>query len=95
MRNRGDIVASILLILVGVAVSIESIRLKVRTFSLSEPGSYPLFVGLLLMGIALFCWHRAGGKAGILRQPMILLFSIGAYTALMNLMGYVLQSVLV
>ena len=52
MRNRRDIIASILLILFGMAVSIESIRLKVGTFSLPEPGFYPFFVGLSLMGIA-------------------------------------------
>ena len=106
MRNRKDIIASILLILVGMAVSIEAIRLKVGTFSQPEPGFYPFFVGLLLMGIAFVLlvqsWRgRAtaspqGDEAnGDLRRPMILLASMGVYTALMDPIGYVLPTILV
>ena len=106
MRNRRDIIASILLILFGMAVSIESIRLKVGTFLLPEPGFYPFFVGLLLMGIAFVllvqsCLGRGDASQqphdaiGDLRRPMILLSSMGVYTALMNPIGYVLPTVLV
>ena len=106
MRNRRDIIASILLILAGMAVSIESIRLKVGTFSAPEPGFYPFFVGLLLMGIAFVLLVQSCRDAatrpsspmmpcGDLRRPMILLSSMGVYTALMNPIGYVLPTVLV
>jgi len=91
--------------LVGMAVSIESIRLKVGTFSRPEPGFYPFFVGLLLMGIAFVLlvqsWLGRGDTSqqpqdaiGDLRRPMILLSSMGVYTALMNPIGYVLPTVL-
>jgi len=88
------------------AVSIESIRLKVGTFLLPEPGFYPFFVGLLLMGIAFVllvqsCLGRGDASQqphdaiGDLRRPMILLSSMGLYTAVMNPIGYVLPTVLV
>lgn len=105
-RNRRDIIASVLLILVGMAVSIESIRLKMGTFLLPEPGFYPFFVGLLLMGMAIVllvqsCLGRGDASQqpqntiGDLRRPAILLSSLGVYTALMNPLGYVLPTVLI
>jgi len=80
--------------------------LKVGTFLLPEPGFYPFFVGLLLMGIAFVllvqsCLGRGDASQqphdaiGDLRRPMILLSSMGLYTALMNPIGYVLPTVLV
>ena len=106
MRNRRDIIASILFILFGMAVSAESIRLKVGTFLLPEPGFYPFFVGLLLVGIAFVllvknCLGRGNASEqpqdaiGDLRRPMILLSSMGVYTALMNPVGFILPTVLV
>ena len=106
MRNRGDIIGSVLLILTGTAVVIESIRLKVGTFLLPEPGFYPFFVGLLLVGLA--CVLLVQGclghgdtsqqpheTIGDFHRPAILVAGMGIYTALMDPVGYVLPTVLI
>ena len=53
MWYRTDIIESLLLALVGVAVVIESIRLQVGTPLMPQPGFFPLIGGSLLIGLSL------------------------------------------
>ena len=62
MRNRTDIIGSVLLIFIGIGVVIESIRLKVGTPLMPQPGFFPFLGGLLLIGLV---HHPSGsGLAG-------------------------------
>ena len=103
MRNRTDIVGSVLLILIGAGVVIESIRLKLGTPLMPEPGFFPFIGGALLIGLALVLLVRSlrrraertrqpGGAIGNLRKPVILIVSLSLYTALIGPLGYVLPT---
>lgn len=106
MRSRRDIIASVLLILVGTGVIIESIRLKVGTPLMPQPGFFPLLGGAVLIGLALVLLVQSflgRGEAsrlpqeafGELRRPVILVVCLGLYTALMEPVGYVLPTFLI
>lgn len=103
MRDRRDIVASVLLILVGTGVIIESVRLKVGTPLMPQPGFFPLLGGFVLVGLALILLVQSllgRGEAsrqpqeafGELRRPAILVLCLGVYTILMEPVGYVLPT---
>ena len=105
MRNRTDIIGSVLLIIIGTGVVIESIRLKLGTPLMPQPGFFPFVGGSLLIGLALVLvqgWRqrdestRHPGKViGTWRRPVILVVGMGVYTALLESLGYVLPTVLI
>ena len=106
MRNRRDIVASILLILLGMGVIIESIRLKVGTPLMPQPGFFPLLGGLFLVGLSMVllvrAWLGSGDASqqpreafGELRRPMILVACLAVYAAVMEPVGYILPTVFI
>ena len=106
MWNRTDIIEAVLLVFVGIGVVIESIRLKVGTPLMPQPGFFPFIGGLLLVGLALIfltrSWLKRGQASprpreafGELRRPAILVVGLGIYTALLNPVGYVLPTVLI
>lgn len=103
MRNRRDIVASVLLILLGTGVSIESIRLKVGTPLMPQPGFFPLLGGIFLVGLSVVLFFRAWlglddearqaqESFGNLTRPAALVVSMGVYTALLEPVGYLLPT---
>ena len=104
MQNRIDIIASVLLILVGLGVVIESIRLKLGTPLMPQPGFFPFLGGSLLIGLSVVLLVRGllgrgepaqpSGKFGELRGPAILILSLCGYTAALKLLGYVLPTML-
>ncbi len=106
MWNRRDIVASILLILLGMGVIIESIRLKVGTPLMPQPGFFPLLGGLFLVGLSMVllvrAWRGSGDASqqpreafGELRRPMILVACLAVYAAVMEPVGYILPTVFI
>jgi putative tricarboxylic transport membrane protein len=104
MQNRGDIIGSVLLILIGIGVVVESIRLQVGTPLMPQPGFFPFLGGLLLIGLSIVLlvqsW-RGRDKAprqpreafGEWRRPLILVMSMGVYTAVLEWLGYVLPTI--
>ena len=106
MRNRADIIVSVLLIIIGAGVVIESIRLKLGTPLVPQPGFFPFIGGSLLIGLALVLLvqglrqrdesNRQPGKAviGTLRRPVILIVSLSVYTAVLGPFGYVLPTII-
>ncbi|MCK7504842.1 MAG: tripartite tricarboxylate transporter TctB family protein [Desulfobacterales bacterium] len=105
MWHRTDIIETVLLVFVGIGVVIESIRLKVGTPLMPQPGFFPLIAGLLLVGLALIFllqnWLQRGlapqqpqEAFGELRRPAILVASMSVYTALLMPVGYVLPTIL-
>jgi len=101
MGNRSDIIGSVLLILVGIGVVVESIRLKVGTPLMPQPGFFPFLGGLLLIGLSIVLlvqgWlGRSEQKQeafGELRRPVILIVSMSVYTAILDPVGYVLPTI--
>ena len=106
MWHRTDVIETVLLVFVGIGVVIESIRLKVGTPLMPQPGFFPLIAGLLLIFLALIFllqnWLERGKAPqqpreafGELRRPAILVVSMGVYTALLMPVGYVLPTVFI
>jgi putative tricarboxylic transport membrane protein len=105
MRNRGDIIGSIVLLHIGIGVVIGSIRLKLGTLLMPQPGFFPFLGGLLLIGLSLVLliqgWLNRGTEPrqprenfGEWRRPLILVVSLSLYTAVLEALGYVLPTIL-
>jgi putative tricarboxylic transport membrane protein len=105
MRNRTDIIGSVLLIFIGIAVVIESIRLKLGTPLMPQPGFFPFLGGSLLIGLSIVLlvqgWVRRDNPspqpreaAGGLRKPVVLIVSLSVYTAALSSLGYILPTII-
>ena len=106
MWSRTDIIESVLLILVGIGVVVESIRLQVGTPLMPQPGFFPLLGGLLLIGLSVTflvrTWLEHGQASrqpqeafGELRRPLILVLGMSLYTAVLEWLGYILPTVII
>jgi putative tricarboxylic transport membrane protein len=104
MQNRGDIIGSVVLILLGIGVVIESIRLHVGTPLMPQPGFFPFLGGLLLVGLSLVLLVQGWlGRDkvplhpqeafGEWRRPLILIVGMSVYTAVLEWLGYVLPTI--
>ena len=105
MRNRRDVVASVLLIAAGIGIIIESIHLKVGDPLAPQPGFFPFLAGAFLVGLSIVLFVQSYlGRGNALRQPLeafgtwhrpaILVVSMGVYTVLMEPVGYVLPTIM-
>jgi uncharacterized membrane protein YidH (DUF202 family) len=105
MRNRTDIIGSVLLIFIGIGVVIESIRLQLGTPLMPLPGFFPFLGGSLLIGLSIILlvqgWLRHNKStrqprkvAGGLRKPVILIVSLSVYTAVLSSLGYILPTII-
>jgi len=102
MRNQRDMIASVLLILVGIGVIVWSIRLQVGTLLRPLPGFFPCLVGVLVIVLSLILmvegW-RGRGKApqayGEWRGPSTLIVSLGVYVLILDPLGYVLATIFI
>lgn len=106
MWYRTDIIESILLTFIGIGVVVESIRLKVGTSLMPQPGFFPLLGGSLLIGLSLIFLVRAWlarshaprqsqEAFGELRRPLILVVGMGLYTTVLEWLGYILPTLLI
>jgi putative tricarboxylic transport membrane protein len=106
MWNRTDIIGSVLLILVGTGVIVESIRLHIGTPLRPQPGFFPFLGGFLLIGLSVVLlvqgWLGRGKSSlqdreayGELLRPLILIVSLGAYTVVLESVGYVLPTIII
>jgi hypothetical protein len=104
MQNRGDIIGSVVLALIGIGVVIGSIRLRIGTPLMPQPGFFPFLGGILLVGLSLVLlvqgWlgrsrtSRQPREAfGEWRRPLILIVSMSLYTAVLEALGYVLPTI--
>jgi len=96
MRNNRDMVASVLLILIGALVIVWSIRLEVGTLLRPMAGFFPFLVGtgiIVLSLILLFQGWQGRGKApnadGRWRRPLIMVASLALYAAILDRLGYI------
>ena len=104
MWRRTDVVETVLLLIVGVGVVVESFRLGIGTPLTPLPGFFPLAGGSLLILLASIFLAQAGLRRGAasqapaesfgeLRRPAILVVSMAIYTALLDPVGYVLPTI--
>jgi putative tricarboxylic transport membrane protein len=103
MLNRGDLIGSAVLLAIGLAVIFWSIRLRIGTPLMPEPGFFPFIGGLLLTVLSVILlvrtWlgrHRAsqetGAAFGEWRRPLLLVVSMSIYTAVLEAVGYILPT---
>ena len=97
--NTGDRVASIFGILLGGAVMIGAIRLRLGTPGEPQPGFYPFVAAVILVvlcGILLvqaLCGRRQGMEAfGELWRPVILIVGLSVYSVVLDVVGYVVAT---
>ena len=105
MRDRGDLIGSVLLILTGSGAIVESIRLKVGTLMRPQPGFFPFVAGILLIALSLVLLIRGclGGRTsrqpreafGELRRPAVLVAGIGIYAGVLDPVGYLISTLLI
>ena len=104
MQNRGDIIGSAVLMVIGIGVIIWSIRLRIGTPLMPEPGFFPFIGGLVLAGLSLILlvqgWlmrnkapQQPREAFGEWRRPLILIVSMSVYTAVLEALGYVLPTI--
>ena len=101
MIQKGDLFASLFGILLGAAVIIGSIRLRLGTPTEPQPGFYPFMAGIILIvlcGILLiraFSGRSPGGETiGEIRRPVILILGLFVYSVVLDLLGYVIATVI-
>jgi putative tricarboxylic transport membrane protein len=105
MRNRTDIIGSVLLIVIGIGVVVESLRLQLGTPLMPQPGFFPFLGGSLLIGLSVILlvqgWLQRDHSspqprkvAGGLRKPVILIVSLSVYTAALSSLGYILPTII-
>ncbi len=101
MRNRGDLFAGLLLVLIGAGVIFGAVKLRVGTATEPQPGFFPFVGGTLLIILSAILLLKAfrgtsvGTKAfGELRRPAILIGAMIGYVLILDRVGYVLATIL-
>lgn len=102
MQNRRDMIAGALLIVIGAAVIVWGIRLRVGTLLRPLSGFFPLLVGsgMVALSIILFFqgW-RGSGKAppayGDWQRPAIMVAGLAVYALILAPVGYILSTIFI
>jgi putative tricarboxylic transport membrane protein len=102
MRNRGDIIGGVLLILLGIGVLAEAFRLGVGTLLIPQPGFFPFLGGFLLITLSIVLLAQGllgrGKNAqafGEMRRPAILVAIMAVYVGVLDPLGYVLSTIVI
>jgi putative tricarboxylic transport membrane protein len=102
MRNKRDMVASALLIMIGIGVIIWAIRLQVGTLLRPLPGFFPLLAGSMIITLSLIIlvqgWLGRGKSPqpyGEWQRPSILVASLLVYTVILDPLGYILSTIFI
>ena len=101
-RNRGDIVASLFLIFIGIGVIVQAFRLRIGTPTQPQPGSFPLVAGVAMVALSVILLLRAlrgssaGGQAfGNPKHPAIIVAVMLVYTLFFERLGYIIVTLMV
>jgi putative tricarboxylic transport membrane protein len=101
VRNCADVLGSIFLIILGVAVTIGSMGLGLGTVEQLRPGFLPFLCGIALTVLSPFLLFRAwqgrtmGSQPfGAWRRPVTVLIGLVAYVVIFNPFGYVTATAL-
>ncbi len=101
MRKAGDLWASLFGILLGGAVMIASVRMRLGTPTEPQPGFFPFTAGAILvilcaiLLIKAFSGHSEGAEAfGELWRPVILIVGLLTYSLVLDVLGYVIATII-
>ncbi len=99
MKNRGDILASLLLILIGIGAVIGAIGLQVGTPTEPQPGFFPFLSGaaiilfsLIILVRGFFGRMEGKGSFGEIRRPAMLVGVLIVFVALLEPLGFIITS---
>jgi putative tricarboxylic transport membrane protein len=102
MQNKRDVMASLFLIMIGIAVIVWSIRLQVGSLLRPMPGFFPFLVGFGIIALSLILlmqgWLGRGTapKAyGRWQRPLIMVAGLAVYSVILDPLGYVLSTIFI
>jgi len=102
MRNKRDVLAGALLILIGIAVIVWSVRLQVGTLLRPMPGFFPFLVGSGIIALSLILLVRgwmgrtAAPKAyGNWKRPILMVACLAVYSIVLDPLGYILSTIFI
>lgn len=101
MQKFGDLIASLILIFVGIWVTVKSVGMDVGTISEPKPGFFPFSGGVILTVLSMVLLFQAwrgrsvGTKAfGNLRRPAIIVTALLVYILFFEILGFVAVTVM-
>ena len=102
MQNRRDMAASVLLIMIGIAVIVWSIRLQVGTLLRPMSGFFPFLVGFGMIALSLILLVRgwlgrgtAPKAYGEWQRPLIMVAGLAVYSLVLDPLGYILSTLFI
>ena len=100
MRKTGDLLAGLFLILIGIAVIIGAMGLRIGTPTEPQPGFFPFVSATILIILSLILLIQAfrGSSTGIqvfgeLWRPVLLTVGLLFYSIVLDLLGYVVSTI--
>jgi len=101
MKNRGDILASLLLILIGIGAIIGAIGLQIGTPTEPQPGFFPFLSGAVIILFSLIILARGffgrmedKRSFGEIRRPAMLVGVLIVFVALLEPLGFIIISLI-
>jgi len=101
MRKLGDVLAGLLLVLIGAGVIIGALKLHVGSATEPQPGFFPFVGGVLLILLSSVLLMKGlrgtsiGTKAfGELKRPIILIVGMVVYVIIFDWVGYVIATII-
>lgn len=102
MQNKRDVMASVLLIMIGIAVIVWAFRLQVGTLLRPLAGFFPLLVGITIIVLSLILLFRGWlgrGEApqpfGRWQKPVVMLAALFVYAVLLEPLGYIPSTIFI
>jgi len=101
-RNWGNMIASLLFLLIGIGVTIGALKLKVGTPMRPQPGFFPFVAGVIVIGLSSVLmiegWLGRGKRAepfGEIWRPACLVAGIIVYVVILDPLGFALATVFI
>jgi magnesium-transporting ATPase (P-type) len=101
MMKRGEIIAGLFFMAVGLGFAFGAVKLEIGTLTEPQPGFFPFWDGVILILLSLIFivqvlkGRSSGGTAfGRLMGPAVLLVTLILYVAVLDYIGYIVATTL-